>query len=100
MDCIVWTLGLARTPEDELPPPVPGTSLRPGEIDEEEKERIRIMQLEESESEQEMSEQAGTSTAIGDSEDEESDTDYPIWRNGEDCRGYCLHEKTRAKPLS
>ena len=75
MDCIVWAIGLARTPDDELPPPVPGTNSQPGEINEEEKERIRIMQLDESESEQEMSEQADPSTAIDDSESEESDTD-------------------------
>ena len=50
MDCIIWACGLARTPEDELPPPMPGTSLQPEEIDEEEKNRISTIQLDESES--------------------------------------------------
>ena len=27
MDCIVWTCGLAITPDDELLPPMPGTSV-------------------------------------------------------------------------
>ena len=36
---IVWARGFARTPDDELPPPIPRTSLLPEDIDEEEKER-------------------------------------------------------------
>ena len=50
MDCIVWASGLARTPDDELPPPFPSTSVLPEDIDEEEKERISTIQLDESES--------------------------------------------------
>ena len=79
MDCIVWACGLAITPDDELPPPVPGTSVQQGDIGEEEKERIRTMQLNESESEQEGSEPTEPNTAIDDSnvegDSEESDTD-------------------------
>ena len=41
MDCIVWACGLARAQDDELPPPIPRTSLQPKDIDEEEKERRR-----------------------------------------------------------
>ena len=36
---IVWARGFARTPDDELAPPIPRTSLLPEDIDEEEKER-------------------------------------------------------------
>ena len=58
MDCIVWASGVARTPEDELPPPTPGTARENSDIDEEEKERIRTMNLEElSESDGELSEE-------------------------------------------
>lgn len=67
MDCIVWACGLAITPDDELPPPVPGTSVQRGDIGEEEKERIRTMELDESESEQEGSEPTEPNTAIDDS---------------------------------
>ena len=79
MDCIVWACGLAITPDDELPPPMPGTSVQQGDICEEEKEQIRTMQLDESEGEQEGSEPTEPNTAIDDSnvegESEESDTD-------------------------
>ena len=79
MDCIVWACSLAITPDDELPAPMPGTSVQQGDIDEEEKERIRTMLLDESESEQKGSEPTETNTAIDDSnvegESEESDTD-------------------------
>ena len=71
MDCIVWACGLARTPDDELPPPVPRTSLQPDVIDEEEKERIRAVQLDESESDQEDSAQVEPNTALEDSDLEE-----------------------------
>jgi len=70
MDCIIWACGLARTPEDELPPPMPGTSLQPEEIDEEEKNRIRTIQLDESESEHEGSEQEEPITDTEDSAEE------------------------------
>ena len=70
MDCIIWACGLARTPEDELPPPMPGTSLQPEEIDEEEKDRIRTIQLDESESEHEGSEQEEPNTDTEDSAEE------------------------------
>lgn len=68
MDCIAWACGLARTPEDELPPPMPGTSSEQDDLGEEEKERIRNIELDESESEQEESEQADPNTVIEDSE--------------------------------
>ena len=68
MDCIAWACGLARTPEDELPPPMPGTSSEQDDLGEEEKERIRNIELDESESEQEESEQAEPNTVIEDSE--------------------------------
>ena len=76
MDCIVWACSLAQTPDDELPPPVPGTSLRTDEnIDEDEKDRIRAMQLDETDSEQEGSEQVEPTTAIEDSDGQCEDSD-------------------------
>ena len=77
MDCIVWACGLARTPDDELPPPIPRTSVLPEDIDEEEKERIRTIQLDESESEQEGSDEAevNTTTEFSDQERESEDSD-------------------------
>ena len=76
MDCVVWACSLAITPDDELPPPMPGTSVQQGDIGEEEKERIRNMQLDESESEQEGNEP--TDTVIEDSSVEgESDVSNP-----------------------
>ena len=65
VDCVISTCSLAITPDDELPPPMPGTSVQQGDISDEEKERIRNMQLDESESEQEGSEP--TDTVIKDS---------------------------------
>ena len=41
MDCIVWASREARTPNDELPPPVPGSSLGQNGIADDERERIR-----------------------------------------------------------
>ena len=79
MDCIVWTCGLAITPDDELPPPMPGTSVQQGDIGEEEREWIRNVQLDESESGQEGSEPTEPNTGIEDSiverESEESNPD-------------------------
>jgi len=78
MDCIVWACGLAITPDDELPPPVPGTNVQQGTISEKEKERTRTMQLDESRREQEGREPTEPNTAIDDSNvegnSEESDT--------------------------
>lgn len=68
MDCIVWARDLEHTPDDELPPPIPGTSLQPDNINEEKMERIRAIQLDESESEQKGSMQAELKTAIDDSD--------------------------------
>ena len=77
MDCIVWASGLARTPDDELPPPFPSTSVLPEDIDEEEKERISTIQLDESESRQEGSDEAevNTTTQFSDQERESEDSD-------------------------
>ena len=76
MDCIVWACSLAQTPDDELPPPVLGTSLRTDEnIDEDEKDRIRAIQLDESDSEQEGSEQVEPITAEEDSDGQCEDSD-------------------------
>lgn len=78
MDCVIWAWGPAHTPDDELPPPMPGTNLQEDEIDEEEKGRIRTIELDERESEREGSEQAAPNTATDDSdvegESEESDS--------------------------
>ena len=72
MDCIIWACGLARTPEDDLPPPMPWTSLQPEEIDEEENNRIRTIQLDDSESEHKGSEQEEDSAEEGEIEDTNS----------------------------
>ena len=64
MDCIVWASGVARTPEDELPPPTPSSARENNGIDEEEKERIRTMNFEElSESDGESSEEVEQNVA-------------------------------------
>ena len=77
MDCIVWACSLAQTPDDDVPPLVPGTSLRTDEnIDEDEKaDNIRAIQLDESDSEQEGSEQVEPITAIEDSNGQCEDSD-------------------------
>ena len=59
MDCIVWGSRVARTPDDELPPPMPGSAAKPNEFDDEERNRIETMNLEDSESEQEASVEEG-----------------------------------------
>ena len=59
MDCIVWASKVARTPDDELPPPMPGSAAKPNELDEGEKDRIKTMNLEDSESDQEASVEEG-----------------------------------------
>ena len=76
MDCIVWACSLAHTPDDKLPPPVPWTSLRMDDNnDEEGKDRIRAIQLDKSDSEQEGSEQVDPITAIEDSDGQSKDSD-------------------------
>ena len=59
MDCIVWASKVARTPDDELPPPMPGSAAKPNELDDGEKDRIKTMNLEDSESDQEASVEEG-----------------------------------------
>ena len=68
MDCIVWASKVARTPDDELPPPMPGSAAKPNELDEGEKDRIKTMNLEDSESEQEANVKEGQ-LAVGDNDD-------------------------------
>ena len=67
INCIVWACSLAMTPYDELSPPMPGTSVKHGDIGKDEKEGIRKMHLDESESEQEGNEPTEPNTAIKDS---------------------------------
>ena len=43
MDCIDWASRVARTVDDELPPPMPGSAAKPNELDEKEKDRIKTM---------------------------------------------------------
>ena len=45
MDCLVWASSLAKTPDDELPPPFPGTASEDDLLDENEKELIRNVSL-------------------------------------------------------
>ena len=59
MDCIVWAFRVARPPDDELPPPMPGSAAKPNKLDEDEKNGIKTMNLEDSESEQEPSVKEG-----------------------------------------
>lgn len=85
MDCVVWACSLAITRDDELPSPMPRTSVQQGDIGDEEKERTRNMQLDESRSEQEGIEPTDTNTALDDSsverESEESHPDF-TWTHG------------------
>ena len=75
MECIIWASSVARTPVDELPRPMPGSSAEQNDIDEEEKERIRSIKLDESESDQDVNEDAEQSFATQDSEVPASDDD-------------------------
>ena len=75
MACIIWASSVARTPVDELPGPMPGSSAEQNDIDEEEKERIRSIQLDDSESDQDVNEDAEQSFATQDSEVPVSDDD-------------------------
>ena len=59
VNCIVWVSRVARTPDDELSPPIPGSAAKPNEFDYEERNRIETMNLEDSESEQEASVEEG-----------------------------------------
>ena len=59
MDCIVWASRVARTPDEGHPPPLPGSTAEPNELDEDEKDRIKTMSLEDSKSEQEASVEEG-----------------------------------------
>ena len=68
MDCIVWASKVACTPDDELPPPMPGSASKPNELDEGEKDRIRTMNLEDSESNQEASVGEGQLTVEDDND--------------------------------
>ena len=79
MDCIVWASGVARTPEDELPPPTPSSARENNGIDEEEKERIRTMNFEElSENDGESSEEVEQNVADeGSSADSDDDATTP-----------------------
>ena len=78
MDCLVWACNVAVTPDDELPPPMPGSDSKPHEVDDDEKQRIRAINLD-SESDQETSEQgelmAEEGTDIEDLGEEEADSD-------------------------
>ena len=70
MDCIVWASREARTPNDELPPPVPGPSLGQNGIADDERERIRSFRLEDSESDSDASEDVEQSVSAEDSSEE------------------------------
>lgn len=71
MDCIVWASRTAKTPGDELPPPVPGPASEEDLLDENEKERIRNLTMEDSESDNASGDDAVQETC-GQSEDEHS----------------------------
>ena len=64
MDCFVWASKVARTPDDELARPMPGSA----ELDEGEKARIKTMNLEDNESDQEASVEEGQ-LAVEDDDD-------------------------------
>ena len=68
MDCILWASKVARTPDDELPRPMPGSAAMPNEVDEGEKDRVKTMNLEDSESDQEASVEEGQ-LAVEDNDD-------------------------------
>ena len=71
MDCIVWASRVAKTPENELPAPRPGSVARSNEFDEQEKDRIMSMNLD-SESDRELYEEDQLS-AEGDVFEEEEE---------------------------
>ena len=74
MNCIVWACSLVITPDDELPPPMPGTSVQQGDIGEEEKERIRNMQLDKSKSDDSDSGEAMVGEVSRESKSDDSDS--------------------------
>ena len=100
MDCIVWACGLARTPDDELPPPIPGTSFQQDDIGEEEKERIRTIEVDKSESEEEEANTAiKYSEAEGESEESDNDN-TPLNRWEESLEKIaCLREQQPSNSL-
>ena len=73
MDCIVWASRVARTPDDELPPPMPGSAAKPNEFDEKEKDRSKTMDLDDSESDQEAQIEEGQLVAADDDVSGEED---------------------------
>ncbi len=75
MDCIVWASSVAKTPDDELTPPVPGTASEDDFLDENEEELIRNVTLvEDSESDYVAGDEAVQGTC-GKSEEEEKEDD-------------------------
>ena len=73
MDSIVWASRVARTPDDELPPPMPGSAAKLNEFDEKEKDRIKTMDLDDSESDQEAQIEVGHLVAADDDVSGEED---------------------------
>ena len=71
MDCIVWASHVAKTPDDELPPPVPGTATQEDLVDETEKQKIQTLSMEDSESDNNR-EDDRIQVTHGESEDEQS----------------------------
>ena len=51
---------MARSSDDELPPPMPGSAAKPNEFDEKEKDIIKTMDLDDSESDQEASKKSNS----------------------------------------
>ena len=83
MDCIVWACRVAKTPEDELPAPRPGSAARPNAFDEKEKDRIMSMNLD-SESDRELYEEDQLSAEgdVFEGEEEESSSCGPSSQSG------------------
>ena len=75
MDCIVWASSVAKTPDDELPPPVPGTASEDDFLDENEKELIRnVTLIKDCENDHAAGDEAVQGTC-GQREDEEEEDD-------------------------
>ena len=79
MDCIVWGSRVARTPDDELPPPMPGSAAKPNEFDGKEINRIKTMDVDDNESDQEAQIGQGQLVAadddVSDEEDDQENSD-------------------------